>query len=592
MSKRIKILPLEVSGKIAAGEVVERPASVVKELVENSLDAGAKRIQVSVENACCNISVRDNGRGMTAAELSLAVQRFATSKIDDIDDLNRLHSFGFRGEALNAIAAVSKLRLRSRPEGQGEAAFVLVEGGVHSGDGIEGASLGTMLEVRELFYNTPARLKFLKAERTEKRHLVNTVARFVLSHPGVEFVLNMDGEETLNTAGCKQERDRLALVFTSEEARELVSLSGGNEMVSARGYLSPPGMHRRDRGGIYFFVNQRAVEAPLLAHVLRQSYQTLLPANRFPLAVVSLQLPADELDVNVHPTKREVRFRNGNLVHSALSRVMAEALRGIGQELGLAVEQVDGETRRQKPADDFWKKRGGVQEEIGGYLTGVSRHKRLTGTGRPAGERYLRGATPQDGEERLAEETPGVRVFGQVDCLYIVAARDDEVIIVDQHAAHERLLYQRLLSSGKSAAAQRLLSPERVELSVAEAETAKGCLEELSGLGLELEPFGGSSFVVNAVPVDFRGGELKDFLRRLLAELEALGSDKHQRRQAALKLMACHLAVRDGERLGMEEMRKIVEDILADPEGGRCPHGRPAYLRLTRDELDRKFKRK
>ncbi len=572
MPNRVKILPAGVSAKIAAGEVVERPASVVKELVENALDAGAKKISVTLGNICRDITVRDNGRGLEPGELALALQRFSTSKITALEDLDGLTSYGFRGEALNAIAAVSRLRLRSRTKKAKEAAYVLVEGGVHSGDGVEGAPVGTSVEVINLFYNTPARAKFLKAERTERRHVIKTITRFVLSGMGADFVLAIDGEELLNTAGCREERDRLALVFTPDEAKEMLALSGEAGGICVTGHLSPPGMHRRDRGGIFFFVNRRAVESPLLAHALRRSYQTLLPSDRHPLATVFVELPPDEVDVNVHPTKREVRFRKGNHVHRVLHRTVAEALRGTGQDIVLSAGKERGE-ERGAAAPDFWGKKGVVQEEISDYLRGAPMSScRQTGMG--------------------AAET-GLRLLGQVDCLYIVAIKEGEVLVVDQHAAHERLLYNKFLAGGKKlqGAAQRLLEPERVDLSVAEAEAARQCLEELDRMGLELEPFGGRSFMVQAVPVDFRGGKAREFLRAMLADLAMAGGERKGNVDAAA-VMACHLAVRDGERLEAAEMRAIVEGILADADGGRCPHGRPTYLRLKRDELDRKFKRK
>jgi DNA mismatch repair protein MutL len=589
-SGRVRRLPDTLVDQIAAGEVVERPASVVKELVENALDAGAGRVRVEVrEGGSALVAVTDDGSGMNAADARLALERHATSKIASADDLTRIGSFGFRGEALPAIASVSRLRLRTRATGAPEGFEIEVEAGRRRLERAAGCPEGTRIEVADLFHNVPARRKFLKTAATEWGHVADWLGRAALALPAVHFDVRREDRPAVSWPAVGDPLERIAAVLSEREAEGLVALAGGEGALQVEGFVSRPDAHRPNPSSLYLFVRGRPVRDRLLRHALLEAYRDVLPRGRFPAAVLFLTLPPDAVDVNVHPAKWEVRFADPGAVHRLVTRAVRDALAGRRWLAGpprppgsAAGAQAPPYVARAGAGDRVAETRGSDDWLFVGQGTSSGALASSAGT-TPAGERSLRFA--------------GLRLLGQLLATYLLVEAADGLLLVDQHAAHERVLYERLRAAwqGGSVPRQPLLLAETAELPpdrVARLGEASG---ELERIGFEIEPFGADAVAIRAIPALLAGRDPAGLVRDLADELVEAGGggglrtpDTVERLFASL---ACHAARRAGERLDPAEQEALLGSLDTIPWAPTCPHGRPVAVPIGRGEIERRFGR-
>jgi DNA mismatch repair protein MutL len=598
MSK-IRILPDILSNKIAAGEVVERPSSVVKELVENALDAGATRLLIDIEQGGRRmIRVADNGCGMGRDDALLAIERYATSKIYTDEDLFRIRTLGFRGEALPSIASVSRFVLLTRDEGSEAAVELTVEGGRLVNVGERGAPRGTLASVGELFFNTPARRKFLKSIATEMAHITDAVAGTALGRPEVHFRLAHNGKPVKNWPAVADPFERAIDVLGAGMRGELHAVKGPAGEVGVSGWVSSPRAFRRTAGGVFVFVNGRLVRDRVIQHALFKAYAQRLVKGQFPSAVLFVTVPFDQVDVNVHPTKTEVRFARPDAVHEAVRRAAAQTLYDIDRpQWGPAVPAM--------PSDA-----GAEVAETGSEfgVTGAPARFPIPESGiRKAGfPRREEPAHPSAGPEpappqpgRQAgiwgkSEFSGLKVIGQLHDTYILCEGGDGLILIDQHAAHERVLYEALArrdADHPGRPAQTLLVPETVELGFREARAIASVRPYLEELGIAIEPFGGNTFIVKSVPAALAGHPAGPLLVEI-AETAAEGPPAPEAaRERCLKLAACHGSIRARQRLTLEEMQHLLRQMDACADPAHCPHGRPTWLRYGTAEIERGFRR-
>lgn len=564
----IRLLPPAVADRIAAGEVVERPASVVKELTENALDAGARRIAVAIEGGgTARITVEDDGAGIAPAELALAVERHATSKLAD-ERLIEIATLGFRGEALPSIGAVARLEIVSRAAGSGTGAAIAVEAGAKGQVRPAAAPPGTRVTVRDLFFATPARLKFLKTARTEAEACLQAVRRLALAHPSVGFTVTLDGREAL--AAPPADRSRRIAGLIPDLAAHAVEVASERGAFALAGVIGPPSLTRASATEQHLTVNGRPVADRLLRTALRVAYGDLIAHGRHPLAVLALTLPAEAVDVNVHPAKAEVRFREPDAVRGFVISALRSAL---------------GTARTVAPAPAA---RWSPPMRLAAAAASFAEAPALPLAAPPL-------ARPVPAAPPPAEHPLGAARAQLLDTYIVAETADGAVVLVDQHAAAERLAHEalrRALEAG-GVAPQALLSPEVVELSPAAAEAVLARAEDLARLGLAVEPFGGA-LLVRAVPAPLAGCDAAALMRDIAEELAETGETTmlRVRIDAVLARMACHGSLRAGRRLTPAEMDALLRRIEATPNSGTCSHGRPTWIRLTRAELDRLFGRR
>jgi len=540
----IKILPPEVSSKIAAGEVIERPSSVVKELIENSLDADATEISIEAHNGGVSyLRVTDNGCGLSAADAEIAIRRHATSKITGLDDLEHIHTLGFRGEALPSIASVCEVEILTRDSGSSAASYLHLENGKVSGREKKSRPQGTTITVRRLFQNFPARLKFLKSASTESGHITTLISQYALAFPEVKFELILDGKSSLRTTGDAELRSSVAVVYGLETAKKLLEVEGTDGMLYIQGLASPPSVERATRSYMSFFVNRRYVRNPLLAKAVETAYEGLFMTGRHPVAVINISIPPEEVDVNVHPTKLEVKFRNNNTVFTALVRTVRDTL-----------------AKSPLPAV-----RPGTED-----------------------------ASSQTLWERFPQNTalPPLRAVGQLSASYILAEGEDGLYLVDQHAAHERILFDRILlqRAQKKPEVQGMLEPLAVELSPQQEQAMTACSDLLNELGFTIEPFGERTCLVRAVPALLNGDNLNEAIIELLDEIGS-EQDVQKRDIKAAQSLACHGAIRAGQILDSSEMAGLVKQLERTSQPRTCPHGRPTMIHLSSQQLKKEFGR-
>jgi len=583
---RIRILDEDVAARIAAGEVVERPASVVKELVENALDAGASRIVVEVEDGGrALIRVGDNGCGMTAQEAVLSLQRHATSKITCAEDLAGIRTLGFRGEALPSVASVSRVTVLTRPRGELEGTRLEAEGGEIRSLEAAAAPEGTVVTVRDLFYNTPARLKFLKTTRTELGQVCDALTRTALSHPGVALRLTAEGEEVLHSPGSADPLNAVAALFGAELARELVPVAYSRPGIAVEGHVSRPPFSRPTRGGQHLFVNGRWVRNRTLTHALDEAFRGALPGGRFPFAALHVEVDPALVDVNVHPAKSEVRFLRDWEVHRAVLDALREALgapAGPVPPAPLARQQaLDPKAFRTGPWLPSPRPEGTPEApppEAGDHAPASPA---------PAAQPVL---------PDLHTPLPRLRAIAQVWHSYILAEGPTGLVILDQHLVHERVLFDRIRAAADAGdlLVQRLAVPATLQLTHREAVAADELLPDLARAGFDLEPFGRDSFLVRSAPAFVRpGGEIPT-LRRLLDELleaRRAGGEGGAETARAIAGAACQAAVKKGAHLGPEEMGQLLDDLSRTTNPHTCPHGCPIAVEITYQELLRRFKR-
>jgi len=627
----IKRLPQSVINKIAAGEVIERPASVVKELVENSLDAGASRIDVAVEKGGVDlIRIADNGCGIPSDELELAVASHATSKIQDAEDLFHVRTLGFRGEALASIAEVSHVRIRSRTPDSDVGGEILVEGGVVRQIVPCGCPVGTVVEVRNLFFNTPVRRKFLRSTTTELAHISETVARIALAHRHIHFTLTHNDRPVLQLPATENLLERIAALYGRELAEGLIPVASEDGPVRLEGYVAHPRLGRRNAKMQFLFLNGRPIRDRNLQHALNEAYRGLLTVDRQPVAFLTLTMPPELVDVNVHPTKQEVRFLDsGRLYGQLLSTIRKEFLTSDlttrlpahpdvsqaddtphdpRQALAIRRQIVDwakGELDRQRaatqaapPSDitpEISKNTCPSDSVTSSAVFADSENPFSAPPARPQQTVAAKPPQTESPQRRLPfEQSSPIRAL-QVHNRYLVTESEDGVVVIDQHALHERILYEQLrqkVAEGRLPS-QQLLIPEPVDLTPVEANLALEARDLLAELGLNVEPFGGSTVLVHSYPAilgNMAPGEL------LRAVISALGDsprdiDRTTLVDQILHSMACKAAVKAGEQLTPEEINALLEQSRQVLHSHHCPHGRPAMLVFTREELDRYFRR-
>ncbi len=576
-------LPDEVVAQIAAGEVVERPASVVKELIENSLDAGAKNIHVEYSGGGRQrIRVSDDGQGIPAAEVQLALIRHATSKLRSALDLQHILTLGFRGEALASIAAVSHLTLSTRQRDEDIGTEIRVEGGTLVRNKPIGAPAGTVITVENLFFNTPARLKFLKSENTEKRQISGIVMNYAMAYPQVRFVMVQDGREIFRSPGSGQLGDVVVKVMGLDIFREMLEVAGETRIqesghrIRVQGFVSQPTLNRKDRTRIILFVNGRAVQDTGLTYAVTQAYHMLIEKGRHPYAVLMVSMPPDYVDVNVHPTKAEVRFQDTNVVFAAVQRVVRQAVVGYAQaERHSGYEQYQTQQkgwslpydeRHDAPRDAY------QQTEI---LHDADPTAIPEGKGRPEKPRTL----------------PPLRIVGQIGAAYIVAEGPAGMYLLDQHAAHSRVLYQELrdLYAQQEQLPNRTLESQTLDVSTPDARILEKHMDVLAEVGFDLEPFGSNTFLIRSIPAVLQTGDPAEHVWAMLQVLQE--EENRPLRERLLVRIARRAALKSGQILNIEDMRDLVRKLERCPDPLISPDGEATLIHMSADELERQFNR-
>jgi DNA mismatch repair protein MutL len=583
MSSIIKILSDSVINKIAAGEVVERPASVVKELIENSLDAGASDIAIDIEQAGRRrIRVTDDGCGMTEEDARTSFLRHATSKLTDDADLEAVRTMGFRGEALSSIASVSQVRLLTALKGAPSGTLVELEGGAIKSVTDAAAASGTTIEISHLFYNTPARLKFLKSAATEFSQIATAVSRQAMANPSVRFKLTHNQKPLFNLPPTTTVEERAANLYGNEIAENLLELDGGRDGIRVHGLIGRPGYTRADRTYQDFYVNRRAVKNTSLSHALYAAYGDMLMRDRHPVGFIFIELDPALVDVNVHPAKTEVRFRNQAQLHDLVRDEVREGLRAHGQP-GQGGPYAVGTS-----AQAFYADR--VKEALTDFGDRISEPALQISHMHHSQEEYF----DTHSEIRLPQASP-LFPLAQIHDSFIIAQAREGMAIVDQHAAHERVLFEKLQHQAKSGTmpVQNLLLPLQVELGPAQGNLLSEYLPELVKIGFIVEDFGNHDFVIKAVPALVVGADYKKMLLDILDEVNIHGTSRRMDglRDGILSVMACHPAIKIHRRLDRKEMEMLLAELFQCRMPHTCPHGRPTIIRFSMDELKKMFKR-
>lgn len=599
MSVTIKILPEQITNKIAAGEVVERPCSAIKELVENALDAEGRDITVEIESGGRRlIRVTDDGHGMSREDALLSLERHATSKITSDSDLFTLTSLGFRGEALPSIASVSRFTLATRKSGSIEGVAIYAEGGRIKDVSVCGMAQGTVVTVRNLFFNTPARLKFLRSSETESGHVSEFLTRLALSRPDVRFTFINDGKVVFKL-GKGDIRERTVALLGASLSEGLYPFVYHEDNCTVSGLAGRPETSRSTAGHMYTYINGRFIRDRVVQHSVLQAYRTLLERGRYPVVVLFITLPPSEIDVNVHPTKHEVRFRSQGTVHDIVQRGVESLLRNTpwvkSVENVSASLHVNVNTTSSSPVSE--ERRNSVRESLAVYEQSSKNevYPLLTGISSGAVVRPVEVQPAVCSTVEAKGYFSSLTVIGQLLASYLICQDSDSLVIIDQHAAHERVAFEKLRvqwSSGKIAS-QRLLFAETVEFSISDASVIREHASELTRLGFELEPFGGSTWIVNEIPCLLGNIEWTRTLRDVLEELKGFSRSRvfDDIAERAMTFMACHSVVRGKHALDHHEILALFDQMDAAGFASNCPHGRPVYAILSMDEIGKMFKR-
>jgi DNA mismatch repair protein MutL len=605
MDNKIIVLDANTANKIAAGEVVEKPASVVKELIENSLDAGARAVEIEIAGGGVKyIRVTDDGAGMSEEDARLAVLRHATSKIKTEDDLMIIRTMGFRGEALPSIASVSRFTLLTRPADAELAVKVTLAGGEGQDVIKTGAGLGTSVIVEDLFFNIPARRKFLRTENTEGRHVSETVERLALSRPDVRFSLINNGRRVLSTPGGGELADAIESVYGGKAREELLALNCERDGLKITGYAGKPSLLKSSRQWQTMIVNGRVITSRFIARALDQAYQSQLPKSGYPFAVVVLELDPAKTDINVHPQKSEIKFSDEQSVYRAVYRAVSDALteplRGSAKpvetrtESGAAAVLTEQVAKSVPPPasyrTDVWKK------------TPYSVREEATVYGKQAARDFFAGRDALLVEEKLPFENAeperamsaegALWPLGQIARMYIVAQSEDALYLIDQHAAHERILFDRLSARKENVPVQELLLPLHIQLPSEEIDLALVHKETFRTLGFDLAAAGPDALKLSAVPADLAAEELEEFIRQALIFINGMKKpDPGELRRELVAMASCRAAIKGGQTLNIRQMRELIEQLMNTRHPFTCPHGRPVIIKYSRSELDRMFKR-
>lgn len=567
----IQVLSEDVRNLIAAGEVVERPASVVKELVENSIDAGASEIKVEITNGGLDkIIVADDGLGMDKADLICCVERHATSKLKNSEDLNCIKTMGFRGEALPSIAQVSRLSIESRPaSGEVETGHALrLEGGKNLGTEMTGCPNGTRVTVSDLFYNVPARKKFLKSVRTETGHIRDMIERLALARPDIRYQLFVDGKQLMKAVVTGDLSQRASEIFGGDLVKKSYRCEADAGELRIYGLVGDPSLAQDGSRGIYWFVNGRPIRDRILSHAVVEAYRSLVPKGTTPFSMLFISINPDLVDVNVHPTKNEVRFLKSGAVHDFVLNVAKKTIEKFGARRQIGEYPEKSDWPADKPSEKFnWQ----PAESAAGFFCEVS-------------------------PERSVANYGLLNPIGQLANTYILCeGAQGALVVIDQHAAHERIGYEKLKKAhaSKSVQSQRLLVPEVIVVSTKSAPYLEDALPELNSIGFEIDHFGAENFCIKATPTIIGNINVKTVISAIAEELAEFGAATRQEDKvdAVLKLTACHAQVRAGEKLEVEEVRHLLKEMDEYEWTGRCPHGRPAVVEFGANEVAKWFKR-
>jgi DNA mismatch repair protein MutL len=607
----IRPLPARVINKIAAGEVVERPASVVKELVENSIDAGADKIDIIVEKSGAKlIKIIDNGCGISEEQIEIAFSRHATSKISRFDDLDRLWSYGFRGEALPSIASVSRLRMVSRPHQAPTGTEIIYEGGVLHSKQPVAAPPGTLVEVENLFYNTPARRKFLKAESTEARHISRTAMALAIGRYELGFTYSLNGRRIFSFPAGATLKERVAGLLNP--GKDFVSVNGEIGPLKIQGCIGVPDLAQNNRYGQFIFINGRYIFSPVLSHAFAAGYGELIPRGMFPIGALLLTVDPSEVDVNVHPAKTEVRLSREREIHDAVARIIREALRqdGVIPSLSAAALHPSATSTPTETGEPPSRK------SSTGYIPGVRQAKNFspdllaelyktpeidtaqsppqivkvnTETGEIVESERESGPEPSPG----VSSAIGFRLLGRFSDLYLVLQAGEDLFIVDQHTAHERVLYEETLRMIQSQAvhAQNLLFPTQVELNPEQLSLFEETESFLNESGFSVAHFGGRTVKIEAIPSVLGGKSPESMFLKILDDIASLKKAGYDLAKALAQSIACRSAVMAGDRLTDDEAVHLVSRLLRCRDKYRCPHGRPTFIRISKADLDKQFRR-
>ncbi len=571
---KIKILPKNIVNKIAAGEIVERPASVVKELVENSLDAESKNISIEVKKAGKQlIRVADDGLGMTPEDAELSCLRHSTSKISSSDDLENIKTLGFRGEALASISSVSNMRVISCIDSKQGATDIYLEGGDIIDKKITGRAKGTTVEVRDLFFNTPARRKFFKTDTTEFSHITNIVGHFILAFPDVEFKLTHGGKNIFNITKDMDLKDRINCVLGKDLFDNLLKIDSVESLFKLHGYISKPEYTRKNRRSQIFFVNKRYIQNSTLSHALYQGYFSLVERGRYPAAVVFMDIKPNQIDVNIHPTKLEIKFLSQSIVHDKFQNAVRQTIQKFKLESG--EETNFGSTAR-------------IQDNIKTRFDSKNFQKKELSFDFEKSQNIFEELSYDEYLETEQGE------FYQLDNTYIVNVFFDKIRITDQHAAHERILYEifsKAIKEGKIQK-QNLLLPERIDLSREDIILLKQKKNLFNKMGFEIEEFGQGSFNIQAIPAILKEKNTKKIFRDILDDIKDLGKGKQNLTEEIVKITACKAAIKAGDKLSVREIQMLLRDLKQCELPFTCPHGRPTQIEIDKRELEKRFHRK
>ncbi len=612
----IRVLEPSVAAQIAAGEVVERPASVAKELIENALDAGASRISVEVRGGGLHeLKIQDDGCGIPADQVELAFERHATSKLRAADDLWAIATLGFRGEAMPSIASVAQVICVTRVASEELGTELRVAGSEIQSRSSRGCSPGTTISIRNLFYNAPVRREFLRSEATEASAITAVVTQYALAYPEVRFSMLLEGRLAVQTSGRGDMREALIDLYGLDVARQLLPVEAGHgeerDHVRVTGLVSPPGLTRSSRGYIHMFVNRRAIQPRgALAIVVEQAYHTLMMKGRHPIAVLDIRVHPATVDVNVHPTKSEVKFRDSSHVLSVIGRAVRDALvEGGVRPWADAASPMPGDVAQRRfelrRLGDRWERELGGQEigvgswgsEVAGQLQAAGDQEPNTQSRQNLNQQWALDDDPQsltpNSQLPTPSRLPPLRVVGQVSQTYIVAESPDGMVLVDQHAAHERVTYERLITQHGTQAfdQQGLLIPQTLDLPPAAHTLLLGNAELLNQWGFAIEEFG-MGLRVRSVPAGLRENALSAALLEVAEHLHGrAGSTPEDWREAMLTTLACHSSVRAGQTLSFEEMRQLLTQLEQCAAPRTCPHGRPTMILVSGTQLERQFGR-
>lgn len=604
MNPKIKILDQHCVNQIAAGEVIEKPLSVIKELVENSLDALAKKIEITVEGRGTSlIRIKDDGIGINPEDLALAVMPHATSKIDKIQDLDSLNTLGFRGEALPSIASVSKLSIISRTQDQIAATEIKLEGGQVISSSEIGSPYGTTVTVEDLFFNTPARLKFLSSDGTEFGLISDMVGRLALARPDVAFSLRRPNNILFNTPGTGNLLDAIASVIGNDIARKLIPLEYEEGSLSISGYISPPDFSRSSRHGITFIVNGRVIRSKLLNSALKNGYHTLLPSNMYPTAVINLCLPPFEYDVNVHPAKLEIKFKSEKSLSQVLTDIVRNTLLASRPLSKITLVSDEQQPYPQTKKSDLpgpvnpnsWEQ---IRLQYSSKITySPKTDKPKTDSNPKTGYNQIQNevAEPEIPSEEKNSFFQNLRPLGQLFNTYILTTDEKGLYIIDQHAAHERIRYENILALHKNAktVSQTLLLPETVNLTIQEEQVILAHYDELFNLGFILEHFGERTYFLRGVPILNKLDAPEKMFRMFIDEIlnNPFPPSQEKLMEKWIFVLACRSAIKANERLSILEMEELLMKLGNTNNPYSCPHGRPTIIEISKKELDGKFSR-